>query len=363
MKKTLCLLLCVMMALCMAACGGGEDEEEQVTEYTYEIGMLTAADDVSIDDENYVQAAWEGVCAYAEEHGITYKYYEAEEATADAMVKRVGEAVDEGVKIIVAAGEEVSQGIYAAQDQYGDVTFIYLDGVPTDANGKEKIGDNCICIAFNPLQAGFLAGYSAVIEGFNQVGFMADGKTDEAAAYGYGFLQGCNEASDRFNRYTFVEYSYGSKDDTQAELKKKAKAWYEAGTDAIFAYGVKTFDGVKAAAKETEKVVIASNVSKDYSKTVITSAMKCYQDVVCDQLAAVYDGSFKGGKAKTLGAKAGGVGLDMKNSKFTTFNQELYKEIVKELADGDVELATVKSAKTTAELVAENRLYYISLQE
>jgi len=362
MKKTLCLLLCAVMMFAFAACGGKEDTET-AKEYTYEIGMLTAADHVSIDDENYVQAAWEGVRQYAEEHEITYKYYEAEEPTADSMVKRVGEAVDEGVEIIVAAGPEVAEGIYAAQEKYSKVKFIYLDGTPVDGKGKEQIADNCICISFNPLQAGFLAGYSAVAEGFNQVGFMANGKTEEAQAYGYGFLQGCNEAADRFNRYTFVRYRYGSDDDTKAELQKKAKEWYDYGTKAIFAYGVNTFDGVKDAAKDTEKVVIASNVSKDYSKTVMTSAMKCYQDVVAAQLDAVYTGGFQGGKSKKLGVKAGGVGLDMEKSKFTTFNKDLYKEIVKELGDGDVELASVKSAKTVDELIAENRLYYIGLQE
>lgn len=362
MKKTLCLLLCAVMMFAFAACGGKEDTET-AKEYTYEIGMLTACDEASIDDESYVQAAWEGVRQYAEEHGITYKYYEAEESTADSMVKRVGDAVDEGVQIIVAAGTEVAEGVAAAQTEYPKVKFIYLDGTPVNGKGEEQIADNCICISFNPLQAGFLAGYSAVIEGFNQIGFMANGETDEAKAYGYGFLQGLNEASDRFNRYTFVRYSYGSDNDTVEELEKQAKSWYDYGTKAIFAYGVNTFDGVKAAAKETEKAVIASNVSKDYSKTVVTSAMKCYQDVVCNQLDAIYTGSFQGGTSKKLGVQAGGVGLDMQKSKFIYFNKDLYKEIVKELGDGDVELASVKSAKTIEELIAENRLYYIGLQE
>lgn len=361
MKKTLCLLLCMLMMFCFAACRG-EDEEEEVTAYTYEIGMLTAAEDISIDDENYTQAVWEGVRAYAEDNGMTYKYYEPEENDQGSRLARISDAVSEGVKTIVAAGPEVSETIYEAQDLYPDIKFIYLDGVPTDANGKEVIGENCVCFSFNSLQAGFLAGYSAVLEGFNSVGYLADESTEEAKAYGYGFLQGCNAASDWFNRYTFVRYIYGDGKDTQA-LQKTAKGWYDGGVDAIFAYGGNAFDAAASAAKEAECVVIASNVSKDYSKTVITSAMKCYQDVVGKQLDAVFNGSFEGGKAKKLGVKSAGVGLDMEHSKFTYFNKELYNEVVKELGDGDIELASVKSADTPEELVQENRLYYIGLYE
>lgn len=344
------------------ACGG-DKEEEQVKEYTYEIGMLTAADEVSIDDEADVQAAWEGVRRYAEEHNLTYKYYEAAEPTTDAIVKRAGDAVKEGVKVIVASGPEISEGIYAAQKEYDDVKFVYLDGVPKNSSGKEDIAENCIAISFNPLQAGFLAGYSAVLEGFNSVGYMADDSSEEAKAYGYGFLQGCNTASDWFNRYTFVRYRDNLKDLPAKELKQTAETWFDYGVDAIFAYGEDSFDAAKSAASAKERVVIASNAAKDYNKTVITSAMKCYQDVVCEQLDAVYNGSFTGGKSVKMSVKDGGIGLDMKNSKFTYFNNDLYKEIIKELSEGKVELVTVKKAATPAELVTENRMYYISLQE
>lgn len=362
MKKILCLVFSLLLVFAFTACGDKEDTEP-VKEYTYEIGMLTACDTASIDDESYVQAAWEGVRQYAEENGKTYKYYEAEKADVKAIGQRIGDAVEEGVKVIVACGPEVAEGIWYAQPEFPDVKFIYLDGASVNEKGSEKICDNCISINFNPIQAGFLAGYSAVLEGFNQVGFLADGETEEAKAYGYGFVQGCNEASDRFNRYTFVRYSYGSKENSEAKQQNTAESWYNMGTKAIFAFGVNAFDGAKSAAKEAEKVVIAANVRKDYNKTVITSAMKCYQDVVYQQLEAVYDGSFVGGKSKKLGVKDGGIALDMDGAKFTYFNKDLYKEIVKELSAGDVELASVKSAKTIEELIAENRLYYVGMQE
>lgn len=364
MKKTLCMLLCMLMIFSLVSCGGDKDAEVQETVYTYEIGMLTAADQYSIDDEDNVQAAWEGVRQFAEEQGKTYKYYETEDMPkTDNILKRLEDAVNEGVKVIVASGPEVSSAIYLAQELYPDLKFIYLDGVPVDENGKEKVGENCISFTFNALQAGYLAGYSAVLEGYTRLGFIADEESDEAKAYGYGFLQGCNEAADRYNYYASIKYSYGSGDEKAGTVEKKAKSWYDAGTSAIFTYGVTSYDAVYAAAKESGKVIIASNVNKDYSKTVITSAMKNYQDVVVEQLEKVYEGSFKGGTSKKLGLKSDGVGLDMKHSKFTRFNQELYKAIKKEIVNGDVKIASVKSAKTPKELIEKNSLYYIGLVE
>ncbi|MBR5315925.1 MAG: BMP family ABC transporter substrate-binding protein [Firmicutes bacterium] len=361
MKKTLCTLLCLMMVLTFAACGKDKEADEETSNYTYEIGMLTASDDASIDDDDDVETVWEGIRQYAEEQGKTYKFYEAAEPTVDSQMDRLKDAVDEGVKVIVASGEEISQAIYEGQKKYPEISFIYFDGEPKNSKGKVEVGDNCVCIRFNTLQAGFLAGYGAAMEGYNSLGFIAEEKNDEAVSYCYGFLQGANEAAKRYRRYSNVYYSYGG---SAEKMGKRAEELYQKNwVDAIFTYGPEAFDVVEAVAKENKKVVIASGVTKEYSKTVVTSARKCYEELVADQLDAVFAGSFKGGKSKTLGVKSGGVGLDMSKSKFTNFTKDLYKEAVQLLKSGDVKLASTKSAKTVAELTQEQRLYYIGIYE
>lgn len=357
MKKLWMLLLCVAVIFGLAACGGDKKEETTASDYTYEIGFLTASAAISIDDGDRIEAAWNGVRQFAEENGKTYKYYEPASAKPSDQVERVGDAVKEGVKYIVAAGPEVKEGIAKAQKKYQDVKFIYLDGT------LDEVGENCVTVRFNPLQAGFLAGYSAVLEGFYNMGYLADGKSAEAVSYGYGFLQGANEAASRFGRYATIQYNYGNQEIDKDDIAKIAKKWYDSGATAVFTYGGDVFEAVKQEAEKADKVVIASNASKEYSKTVITSARKCYEEVVAAQLQAAYDGTFQGGKSLYMTAKNDGVGLDMKHSKFQRFTKEQYQDIYKELAKGDVKVLSAKDAKTVDDLIKAKWLYYIRINQ
>ena len=304
-----------------------------------------------------MEAAWEGVRRFAEEQGKTYKYYEAEKADADSQAARVGEAIDEGVKVIVAAGPEVKGGIEAAQKKYEDVTFIYLDGE------LEQPGANSVSVTFDALQAGFLAGYSAVLEGFYNMGYLADGESEESVAYGYGFLQGANQAAMNFSRYSTIRYDYGEKGASEEEIRAKVKKWYDEGALAVFTYGDDVFDAAKEEAAAAKKIVIASNASKSYDKTVITSAKKNFEDAAAAQLAAVYDGTFAGGKTVKMNVKNGGAGLDMKNSKFQYFNESLYKDICERISKGDQKILSAKDAKTIDDLVKAQWMYYIRIEE
>ena len=356
MKKIWTLLLCVGLFFSLAACGDDKKEDTAVN-YTYEIGFLTASPDISIDDGDRIEAACNGVRQFAEEHGKTYKYYEAEKADAKAQAERVGDAVNEGVKYIVAAGPEVKKGIAQAQKKYKDVTFIYLDG------SLEQVGDNCVTVRFKPEQAGFLAGYSAVLEGKNRLAYLSEGKDKDAVSYGYGFLQGANVAAARFGNYVVVHHKYGTGDESEKEIKQIAKNWYDGGVDAVFTYGKNVFEAVTDEAKQNDKVVIASNTSQNYSKTVITSARKCYEDVVAAQLQAAYDGAFKGGKSLTMSVKNTGVGLDMEKSKFQYFTKEQYKDICKDLKDGTVKVLSAKDADSIDNLRKASGLYYIRIEQ
>lgn len=357
MKKTLCILLCMTVMLVFAACGGDKEENSSAVDYTYEIAFLTPFTEISIDDEDRMEAAWNGVRQFAEENGKTYKYYEAEANNTKAQLSRIQDAVEAGAKVIVAVGPEVEEAIAEAQNKFKDVKFIYLDGT------LDKTADNCVIVRFEPLQAGFLAGYGAVIEGLGNLGYLADGENAESIAYGYGFLQGANEAAMRFGRYAVIRYRYGDKDNTKEDIGKIAETWYDDGMRAIFTYGGHVFKAVKAEAEKADRIVIGSNASKEYSKTVITSARKCYEAVVVEQLKKAYEKSFEGGKTIYMNAKNGGVGLDMKHSKFQYFNQTLYDDIYKELAKGEMEVFSAKDAKTVDELVKAKWLYYIRIDQ
>ena len=121
MKRTLAVLLCAV--LCIGVCSCSEEEKEPAR--TYELAMITVSEDKSIDDGDYVQSAWEGLKEYAEESGLTYKYYEPAKDSDSARMKQIDRAADSGALIVVCAGGAFQQVVAEAQEKYPDV-YCYL---------------------------------------------------------------------------------------------------------------------------------------------------------------------------------------------------------------------------------------------
>lgn len=84
--------------------------------------------------------------------------------------------------------------MYIAQDTWPDTKFVLLDGVPTQ-NGESKTNANTVGIQYAEEQAGFLAGYAAVVEGYKKLGFMGGVATPAVVRYGYGYIQGAEAAA------------------------------------------------------------------------------------------------------------------------------------------------------------------------
>ena len=198
-SKILSALLCVsMVAVMLTGCGsapqeaapapetensadGAEaeapaQEEEQVTasdasaDGSYELALVT--DLGTIDDKSFNQGAWEGMERYAKENNISYKYYQPQEGTTDSYIETIGLAIEGGAKLVVCPGFLFEEPVYIVQDQYPDVCFILLDGEPHDADYNYKTNDNVMPILFQEDQAGYLAGYECVKDGYTKLGFM-----------------------------------------------------------------------------------------------------------------------------------------------------------------------------------------------
>lgn len=344
MKKTvLALALAAAMVGSLTACGGGSKTEstaapteaqttaaeskaeEATTEAAasepasggYELALVT--DLGTIDDKSFNQGAWEGLKKYAEENGISYKYYQPQEGTTDSYLETIGLAIEGGAKLVVCPGFLFEEPIYMAQDKYPDVHFILLDGEPHDAAYTYKTNDNVMPILFQEDQAGFLAGYAAVKDGYTKLGFMGGMAVPAVIRYGYGFVQGAFAAT--------------------PEAQSMAASWYQNGTQVVFGCGGAVGNSVMAAAQEKGAKVIGVDVDQSSeSDTVITSAMKLLSNSVYDGVKDFYDGSFPGGKTSVFTVANSGVGLPMETSKFEKFNQEQYDAIYKKLADGEITL-------------------------
>ncbi len=288
---------------------------------------------------------------YAEENGISYKYYQPQEGTTDAYIETIGLAIEGGAKLVVCPGFLFEEPVYIVQDEYPDVHFILLDGEPHDADYNYKTNENVMPILFQEDEAGYLAGYAAVKDGNTKLGFMGGMAVPAVIRYGYGFVQGADAAAQEMGVEVEIMYNYTGAFAATPEAQSMAASWYQNGTEVIFGCGGAVGNSVMAAAEEKGAKVIGVDVDQSSeSDTVITSAMKKLSVSVYDGVKAFYDGSFPGGETSVFTAANDGVGLPMDTSKFESFTQEDYDALFAKLADGSIEINNSTEDSTTADL-------------
>lgn len=388
-KKLLALLLCLAMVFGLAACGNsnkpadsqtpapgtntetpapetetpGETEadpdaiEDSMTsaDGKYQVAFVT--DVGQLKDKSFNQGTFDGVKLYAAANGLSYKYYQpanGSEATDDDRYDAMKAAVEGGADVVVCAGYLQEAALRKAAIEYPDTPFVFIDGYPIqeqateyDAAGNALPNDspvltNVAGVAFQEQQAGYLAGYAAVKDGFTKLGFSGgSGGTNPACCrFGYGYVQGANAAALEKGITVDMNYSwqYGSNFSASTDLQTMINGWYVNGTEIVFACGGSMFQSIVAAASANDGYVIGVDVDQSgESEYVVTSAMKGLADAVQWAVAKVYDGTFDtiGGQQASLGVADNAVQLPTgaDSWRFETFTVEEYESLYQQMVD------------------------------
>ena len=380
MKKFLALLLSSMMLLALAAgCGenntkGNNDSDKTISaddipdEMTsedgkYEIAFIT--DVGALKDKSFNQGTFDGVKLYAHANNKTYKYYQPAndaQATDDDRYDAMAAAAQNGAKVIVCAGFMQANALVKAAAEFTDVDFVFIDASSPVADANGNILNNVAAIAFQEEQCGYLAGYAVVMEGYKALGFAGGGGGDNPACcrYGYGFVQGANDAAKALNETVTMNYTwqYGATFSASPELQAMMSGWYEQGTEIVFACGGSIFQSITAAAAENEGKVVGVDVDQSFdSATVVTSAMKGLASSVQWALDKVYAEKFAdiAGKLTSLGAKDDSVGLPTATWSLTKFTVDDYNKLFQDIVDGKVAIdSTVVKAGDIADVQFSN---------
>ena len=389
-KKLLALLLCLAMVFGLAACGNsnkpadsqtpapgtntetpapetetpGETEadpdaiEDSMTsaDGKYQVAFVT--DVGQLKDKSFNQGTFDGVKLYAAANGLSYKYYQpanGSEATDDDRYDAMKAAVEGGADVVVCAGYLQEAALRKAAIEYPDTPFVFIDGYPIqeqateyDAAGNALPNDspvltNVAGVAFQEQQAGYLAGYAAVKDGFTKLGFSGGGGGTNPACcrFGYGYVQGANAAALEKGITVDMNYSwqYGSNFSASTDLQTMINGWYVNGTEIVFACGGSMFQSIVAAASANDGYVIGVDVDQSgESEYVVTSAMKGLADAVQWAVAKVYDGTFDtiGGQQTSLGVADNAVQLPTgaDSWRFETFTVEEYEALYQQMVDG-----------------------------
>ena len=349
MKRVIAVLTLVMMIFCMTSCSGTDKKEE---DKTCDIAMIVNGK--TVEDGGYNQVTWESVSTFAVENELKCSYYTCEESSYDMYMGAVEKAVNDEAKIIVMAGSPFEYAAYDAQRSYPDVNFLLIDGVPHNDEDEYGTESNTVSVIFAEEEAGYLAGYAAVRDGYRKLGFLGGKETPSVKRYGYGFVQGAAAAAEELEAEVEMIYDYADTFEQSEDVQKMAAGWYKDGTEIIFACGGAMNKSVMKAAENNKGKVIGSDVDQSgLSGTVITSAQKNISIAVEDILKTYVDGDFIGGTAFNYAAKNDGVKLDMATSGFTAFTEKQYKKIFKQLKNGKIELKKDTGVDEVSDLTGE----------
>ena len=415
MKKILALLLAVVMVLGMVACASkteapaettttepaaettteetkteepAKEEETATEEQPTEEGVIKkvalVTDVGTIDDESFNQATWQGVKAYCEANGIEYTYYQPTEDSTDARCISIDQAIKEGANVVVMPGYLFGGSIVREQEKYPEVYFIAVDvGAGDLTEDYATFYDpqaNVVCATFAEEQAGYLAGYAVVMDGYTKLGFLGGMAVPAVQRYGYGFVQGVDAAAAELKLTDVkVNYAYGNQFFGDAVITAAMDTWYAGGTEIVFACGggiytsavdaAKKVEGAKVIGVDVDQAAVIANYAagegadaatvEGYKALTVTSAMKGLYPATFDTLTdVIVNGNWEKyvGKIETLGLVSGtdpeanyvqipmGDGTQWSDS----FTQDDYKAMVKDMFDGKITVSNNTSSDVSA---------------
>lgn len=376
-KKALSLVLASAMVVSLAACGSSSEtpsadtaadvpateaapaettpaetaapETEADAEVTIAEGKIALVTDVgTIDDESFNQATWEGVQQFGDANGIEYTYYQPTEDSDEERINQIDLAVAEGATVVVLPGYLFGPALSEVQSTYPDVNFIAVD--VSEGDMTAPIEANAYACTFSEEQAGYLAGYAAVKEGYTKLGFLGGMAVPAVIRYGYGYIQGIDAAAQELGVEVEVKYTYGGQFYGDANITAKMESWYSEGTEIVFACGGGIYTSALEAALNYDGMIIGVDVDQysvgegnDYNP-VLTSAMKGLTATVVDKLEGCFTGQWDtfGGQVQNLGLEDGdylGLPTEGDSWAFETFTQDEYQEILAGIKDGSITIS------------------------
>lgn len=312
--------------------------------------VALCCDTGTIDDESFNQACWGAVTEYM---GDNCQYYipnaDASDEDRETMIRQ---AVNDGAQAVVCVGYLYGASLAWAAEQYPEINFIAVDVTQSDI-GTDAIPSNCYCITFKEEQAGYLAGYAIVKDGFTKLGFLGGMAVPAVIRFGYGYIQGADDAAEELGANVEINYFYGGQFYGDANITSRMEGWYSNGTEVVFACGGGIYTSAVEAAVKSNGYVIGVDVDQNYIgangvadgtytyNPFITSAMKGLSAAVTTALGDIDAGEWDniGGTNGNFGLQEGDyIGLPTAEDSwnFRTFTQEEYEEIKDKIASGEV---------------------------
>jgi len=370
------------MALSLAPAYGATEVKAEASDM--KIAMVTDSGDIT--DQSFNQTTYEACKEWAADNGSDFNYYKPESDSDEARNASVDQAVADGANVIVLPGYMFAATIVEQSEMYPDVKFIAPDvsagdicekGVgegytynPDDYEVTDYYNaDNVYCCTYQEEVSGYMAGYAAVKFGYKHLGFLGGMSVPAVTRFGYGYIQGADEAAKELGITDDVELEYvcGGQFYGDADITAYMDTWYGSkGVEVVFACGGGIYtSAAEAAAKVDGKVI---GVDSDQSGIIgeditVTSAMKGLAPTVKTALDAIKDGNWESdyaGKIDNLGLVSENpednyVQLPMDTTQWDdNFTVDDYKDLVSKLYNGEITVSNDITALPETEIAVND---------
>ena len=390
-RKMIAMFLAAAMTFSLTACGGSGNAADKQTSAKAEesggggeeasgsdISLAMITDSGDITDQSFNQTTYEACKAWAEANGVDFTYYKPDSDSDEARNASVDQAVAGGANVIMMPGYMFAAAVVAQSDLYPDVKFVALDvsagdicekGVgegydynPDNWDVTEYYNtDNVYCCTYQEEISGYMAGYAAVKLGYKHLGFLGGMSVPAVTRFGYGYVQGINDAAKELGIAGEVEVEYvcGGQFYGDADITGAMDTWYGTkGVEVVFACGGGIFTSAAEAAVKTGGKVIgvdsdqAPIIDQTQEGLTVTSAMKGLSTTVNTVLTDIQDGKWSdyAGKIDNLGMvseipEENFVQLPTASTQWGDgFMEEDYKTLVKAIYNGEVKISNDISA-------------------
>ena len=312
----------------------------------FRVAMVTDFSDVN--DGSFNQACYEGGKEWCKKNNIPFNYYKPSSISVAERIKSITLAIDRGYDVILCPGYALGEAIAEVAPKHPDVYFIGLDITAEDFPEHFIMTDNICVFNYHEEIAGYLAGYAAVKEGFTRLGYVGGMPAAQVIRFGYGYIQGIDDAAEELTKNVDVEYVYGGQFFGDSEIHKYVDNLYKVDkTEVIFSCGGSIYTSIALAAKENNGYMIgvdsdqAPIIDNNYKEGIcITSAMKGIKQTVIDKLEELYfqhiweKGINDLGLVSSEEPEKNYVQLPLENWRLKNFTIEDYKKLIEEIMTG-----------------------------
>ena len=333
----------------------------------------------TLDDESFNQACWDACTAYADNNGLEASPYlpAGEDATDEDRETLIRQAVNDGANAVVCVGYLYGPALAWAATEYPDISFIGIDITAYDISGGDTIPANVYCVTFKEEQAGYLAGYGVVKDGYTKLGFLGGMAVPAVIRYGYGYVQGADAAAQELGASCEMNYYYGGQFYGDANITSKMEGWYSNGTEIVFACGGGIWTSAAEAAEKHNGHIVGVDVDQNYLglkgvedgsfsyNPFVTSAMKGLGSAVDTALTTINGGDWStiAGTNGNFGLEEGdyvGLPTEKDSWNFKTFTVDDYNAIKTKIASGEIKVDNTSDDATKPTTSDKLKVNYIS---